>query len=72
MTLGGEVKQWQTVKVHQLSMLFSMKCALQMLTGRLYLTILLLPALVPYGHICVHVRISNNRALLLYFSSYTI
>ena len=72
-TLGREDKQWQTTKVYQLRMLFFMKCALQELTGRLYVTILLLPALVPYGHIWVYVRIFNNcYTLLLYLSQYTI
>ena len=72
-TLGREDKQWQTTKVHQLRMLFFIKWALQELTGRLYLSILLLPTLVSYGHVWLYVPISNNYyTLLLYFSLCTL
>lgn len=53
----------QTNKVYQPRMLFVINCALQMLTSRFHVPILLLPAFVPFGHTWVHVCISNSCTL---------
>ena len=65
--LGGDYnvtdKKRQTTNVHQLRMLSFMKCALQILTSRLHVPKLSLPAFIPHRYTWTQVRISKNNSL---------